>query len=314
VAALALTGPLTLDVADGELLTVVGTGTSELIRTLAGLEPLPVGDVLIDGVVATSWTPAARDVAVVFADHAPYPHLSVRENLALPLRVAGLPPDRLDAVADQLGLGVHLDRMPSQLTRAQRQRVAVGRALVRPSPAAYLLDQPLSAEPSLRPLLRGLVRGTTTVWTCASVAEAAIGDRVAVLTGGAVAQLGTPAELAREPATLDIALLTPLNVLPGTATAEGIRTPLGVLPLTAPPGEVLVGIRPADLVEGPGLTVLADPAGGYRHPALTRAAEADPRISPAVTADVDPAGRRTVTLTPTRVLLFDPATGAAISP
>ena len=315
---------ITLDVADGETLAVLGTGKSSLLRALVGLAEVPAGDVLIDGEVATDWAPAERDLGVVFQDHAPYPHLRVRDNLALPLRLAGWPgravADRVAAVAERLGLTVHLDRMPSQLSGGQRQRVAVGRVLVRDRPAAYLLDEPLSADPELRPRLRGLVRGVTTVWACADPAEAgSLGDRVAVLAGGTLAQVGTAAELAESPATLAVATLAPLNLLPGTAADGTVRTPLGPLPLAVPPGEVLVGIRPGDLLEsgdGVRFTVLAGPDGTLRHPALTRAAEGDPRLSADLRSAADPGGRRTVSLTldPARALLLDPATGAALTP
>jgi multiple sugar transport system ATP-binding protein len=321
---------LDLEVADGELVTLLGTGKTTLLAGLAGLAELPAGRLEIDGEDATEWIPADRDVAVVFQDHAPYPHLSVRDNLALPLRLAGRPPAavalRVAEVALTLALTVHLDRRPSQLTGPQRQRLAVGRVLVRPRPAAYLLDEPLPADPAARRLLRAAVRGTTTVWACADPADAAaLGDRVAVLRDGTLAQVGTPAELAERPADLDIARLAPLTVLAGAAADGAVRTPLGLLPVAADRPEVLVGIRPADLTEtgaGVGLTLLAgdgvDPDGTarLRHPALARAAEADPRLSAEVLARVDPAGRRTVTLRldPTRVLLFDPATGAALRP
>jgi multiple sugar transport system ATP-binding protein len=318
---------LDLDIADGELLALVGTGKTAFLAGIAGLVETPAGRLEIDGEDATDWIPADRDVAVVFQDHAPYPHLSVRDNLALPLRLAGLPTAavarRVAEVALTLQLTVHLDRRPSQLTGGQRQRLAVGRVLVRPRPNAYLLDEPLPADPAARRLLRAAVRGTTTVWACADAASAAgLGDRVAVLRDGTLAQVGTAAELASAPADLDIARLAPLTLLPGTAADGGLRTPLGLLPVPVD-RDVLVGVRPTDLTEtGPGvrLTLLAgdgaapDGTARLRHPALTRAAEDDPRLSPDVLARVDPAGRRTVPvhLDPTRLLLFDPDTGQRV--
>ena len=205
----------------------------------------------LDGEDATDWAPAERDMAMVFQDHAPYPHLRVRDNLALPLRLAGLPAgevaERVRAVADRLQLTVHLDRWPSQLSGGQRQRVALGRVLVRPAPAAYLLDEPLSADPALRGRLRAMVAGTTTVWVTPDVAEAAaVGDRVAVLRDGRLAQLGTPQDLAERPASLDVAALAPLNVLPGSIEDGSLRLPIG---------------DAADRPAGPGLGAGRDPAG-----------------------------------------------------
>jgi len=324
---------ISLAVEDGELLTVAGpsgSGKTTLLRALIGLADTPAGTVRLDGEDATDWAPAERDMAMVFQDHAPYPHLRVRDNLALPLRLAGRPADevaeRVREVADRLQLTVHLDRRPSQLSAGQRQRVAVGRVLVRPAPAAYLLDEPLSAEPALRGRLRAMVAGTTTVWVTPDVTEAAaFGDRVAVLRDGRLAQLGTPQDLAERPASLDVAALAPLTVLPGSIEAGSLRLPIGTLPTARPDRDaVLVGIRPADLRpdgDGVRMTLLADDGGvqpdgtaRLRHPALARAAEQDPAVSPEVLARVDPAGRRAVpvVLDPARVLLFDPETGAAL--
>jgi multiple sugar transport system ATP-binding protein len=170
-----------------------------------------------------------------------------------------------------------------------------------------------------------MVVGTTTVWATADVAEAAaVGDRVAVLRDGRLAQLGTPQDLAERPASLDVAALAPLNVLPGAIEGGSLRLPIGTLPTDRPDRDpVLVGIRPTDLrPEGAGvrLTLLAgegaepDGTARLRHPALARAAEEDPAVSPELLARVDPAGRRAVpvVLDPTRVLLFDPETGAAL--
>ena len=324
---------ISLAVEDGELLTVVGpagSGKTTLLRALIGLADTPAGTVRLDGADATDWAPAERDMAMVFQDHAPYPHLRVRDNLALPLRLAGLPAgevtERVREVADRLELTVHLDRWPSQLSGGQRQRVALGRVLVRPAPVAYLLDEPLSADPALRGRLRALVAGTTTVWVTPDVAEAAaVGDRVAVLRDGRLAQLGTAQDLAERPASLDVAALAPLTVLPGSIQDGSLRLPIGTLPTDRPDRDsVLVGIRPADLRpdgDGVRLTLLAGDDGvesdgtvRLRHPALSRAAEQDPAVSPDVLARVDPAGRRAVpvVLDPARVLLFDPATGAAL--
>ena len=324
---------ISLAVEDGELLTVVGpsgSGKTTLLRALIGLADIPAGTLWLDGEDATDWAPAERDMAMVFQDHAPYPHLRVRDNLALPLRLAGLPAaevaERVREVADRLQLTVHLDRWPNQLSGGQRQRLALGRVLARPRPAAYLLDEPLSADPELRGRLRAMIAGTTTVWVTPDIAEAAVvGDRVAVLRDGRLEQLGTPQDLAERPASLDVAALAPLTVLPGSIADGSLRLPIGTLPTDRPDRDpVLVGIRPADLRpdgDGVRLTLLAgddgvEPDGTVRlrHPALARAAAENPAVSAEILARVDPAGRRAVpvVLDPARVLLFDPDTGAAL--
>lgn len=322
---------VSLDVAEGELVAVVGasgSGKSTLLRALMGLADVPSGQLRLDGEPATDWAPAERDLAMVFQDHAPYPHLRVRDNLALPLRLAGVPGGviarRVAAVAETLGLSVHLDRWPSQLSGGQRQRVAVGRVLIRPAPGAYLLDEPLSADPGMRSRLRGLLDSRTALWATPDVAEAAaVGDRVAVLRDGRLVQVGTAQELAERPATLDVAALAPLNVLRGTISDGALRLPIGTLPLDRPPGEVLVGIRPGDLTEhGAGVRIpllvgdgaAPDGTATLRHPALARAAEEDPSLSAVLLARVEPGGRRSVPvlLDPARVLLFDPGTGDAL--
>ncbi len=321
-----------LDVADGELVAVVGAagaGKTTLLRALIGLADVPAGQLRLGGEPATDWAPAERDLAMVFQDHSPYPHLRVRDNLALPLRLAGVPGGvvarRVAAVAETLGLSVHLDRWPSQLSGGQRQRVALGRVLVRPAPGAYLLDDPLPADPAMRARLRGLLGGRTTLWVTPDVAEAAaLGDRVVVLRDGRLAQVGTPAELAARPTSLDVAALAPLNLLRGTIEDGMLRLPMAQLPTGRPDrADVLVGIRPGDLTEdGAGIRIpllvaegrSPDGTATLRHPALARAAEEDPTLSPVLLARVDPGSRRSVPvlLDPDRVLLFDPDTGAAL--
>jgi multiple sugar transport system ATP-binding protein len=321
-----------LDVAEGELVAVVGasgSGKTTLLRALMGLADIPSGQLRLDGEPATDWAPAERDLGMVFQDHAPYPHLRVRDNLALPLRLAGVPGGviarRVAAVAETLGLSVHLDRWPGQLSGGQRQRVAVGRVLIRPAPGGYLLDEPLSADPAMRGRLRGLLGGRTTLWATPDVAEAgAVGDRVAVLRDGRLVQVGTPQELAERPTSLDVAALAPLNVLRGTISGGALRLPIGSLPVDRPDrDDVLVGIRPGDLTErGDGVRIpllvgdgaAPDGTATLRHPALARAAEEDPSLSPVLLARVEPGGRRSVPvlLDPARVLLFDPETGDAL--
>jgi multiple sugar transport system ATP-binding protein len=239
---------VTLDVADGELVTVLGpsgSGKSTLLRMLIGLADITAGELRLAGERANDWAPAERDLAMVHQDYAPYPQLSVRENIAFPLRLLAAPEGvvrrRVEEVARALELTVHLDRGPSQLSGGQRQRVAIGRVLVR-RPGAFLLDEPLSqADPGRRSRLRTLLTqvqretGTTTLWVTHDQAEAlTLGDRVAVLRRGRLEQAAPPQEVYEHPATLGVAGsvgVGPLNVLPATVAGDVLRLPMVDVPL-----------------------------------------------------------------------------------
>jgi len=242
---------LDLEVGDGELMVLVGSsgsGKSTALRLLAGLDRPTSGRVLVGDRDVTGVAPERRDVAMVFQDDALYPHLTARENLAFGMRVRRVPAaaigEAVDRVAAQLGLDGLLDRYPDQLSGGQRQRVALGRAMVR-EPAAYLLDEPLSnldaqlrtsARTEIVELQRRL--GTTTIHVTHDQVEAlTMGDRVAVLAGGALQQVGPPQECYDRPANRFVASFLgtpPMNLVPGG----------GVLGET--PG-VEVGVRPEDL-------------------------------------------------------------------
>jgi len=208
-----------LSVADGELLVLVGPsgcGKSTLLRLLAGLEAPTRGAIRIDGRVVNDESPKERNVAMVFQDFALYPHMTVRENLAFPLRMKRLARDdvahRVEKTAELLELAPLLDRLPRQLSGGQRQRVAMGRALVR-DPAAFLLDEPLS---NLDAKLRGQVRaeietlqrrtGATMLYVTHDQVEAmTLGDRVAVLHEGRLQQVAKPRALYEQPANVFVA-------------------------------------------------------------------------------------------------------------
>jgi multiple sugar transport system ATP-binding protein len=208
-----------LSVADGELLVLVGPsgcGKSTLLRLLAGLEAPTRGVIRIEGRVVNDESPQSRNVAMVFQDYALYPHMTVRENLAFPLRMKRRARDdiarHVARTAELLELGALLDRLPRQLSGGQRQRVAMGRALVR-EPAAFLLDEPLS---NLDAKLRGQVRaeietlqrrtGATMLYVTHDQVEAmTLGDRVAVLHEGRLQQVATPQALYEEPANVFVA-------------------------------------------------------------------------------------------------------------
>ena len=245
-----------------------GSGKSTLLRMLVGLAEITAGELLLDGEPATDWAPAERDLGMVFQDYAPYPHLSVRDNIAFPLRLARTPEDdvrrRVEAIAAELELTEHLSRWPSQLSGGQRQRVALGRVLVR-RPAGYLLDEPLSTQdPACGPVRRllGLIArtGITTVYVTHDQGEAmALGGRVAVLWHGALQQVDTPEAVYERPANLVVASCVgspAANLLPATVAGGSLRLPMVDVPLDASARDrlggrdrVVAAVRPEHLVD-----------------------------------------------------------------
>ncbi|TQJ20044.1 multiple sugar transport system ATP-binding protein [Micromonospora sp. A202] len=210
---------INLDVNDGEFMVLLGPsgcGKSTVLRMIAGLEDPTQGAVLLDGELANDLPPRDRKIAMVFQDFALYPHMSVGDNIAFPLRLAGIeqePRDeRVSDVASALGIGDVLARKPGQLSGGQRQRVAMGRAIVR-RPGLFLMDEPLSNLDSglraeLRAEISGLTRelGVTTVYVTHDQAEAlTMADRVAIMRRGVLQDVGTPTQVYGRPATLYVA-------------------------------------------------------------------------------------------------------------
>src|SRR5919199_453908 len=237
-----------LEVAEGELLVLVGgsgSGKSTILRMLAGLETVTTGTIRIGGRDVTALPPRERDVAMVFQDYALYPHLTVRENLALGLRLRRMPRPEIERrvawAAGMLGLERLLDRKPKQLSGGQRQRVAMGRAMVR-EPSVFLFDEPLS---NLDAKLRGQMRaeitrlqrrlGTTTLYVTHDQTEAmTLGDRVCVLRKGRIQQVASPRELYEQPVNLFVAGFIgspPMNFLPATLEGTRLNTPFGPIEL-----------------------------------------------------------------------------------
>ncbi len=207
---------LSLEVADGELLVLLGPsgcGKTTALRCVAGLEEPTGGEVRIGDRDVTRLPPAERDVAMVFQNYALYPHLSVRDNIAFPLTVRGIPraelTRRVRAAAERLAVGDLLDRRPAELSGGQRQRVALGRALVR-EPSVFLFDEPLSnLDAQLRVEMRSEILrlhralGATMIYVTHDQVEAmTMGQRIAVLHQGRLHQAGPPAEVYRQPADL----------------------------------------------------------------------------------------------------------------
>ena len=209
----------TLDIADGEFMIFVGPsgcGKSTALRMIAGLEDISQGELRIGGEVVNDKPPRERDIAMVFQNYALYPHMTVRENMAFPLRLAKLDRAEIDRrvmeAAKVLDLVEHLDRKPANLSGGQRQRVAMGRAIVR-QPKAFLMDEPLSnLDAQLRIAMRTevsrLQRGlkTTMVYVTHDQVEAmTLGDRVTVMRKGLIQQVDTPANLYARPVNLFVA-------------------------------------------------------------------------------------------------------------
>ncbi|EPX75410.1 ABC transporter ATP-binding protein [Salipiger mucosus] len=231
--------PLDLTIEDGEFVVFVGPsgcGKSTLLRLIAGLEDVSSGQIRIDGEDATDKRPADRGLAMVFQSYALYPHMSVRKNIAFPMKMAGVPEDeqkrRIDGAAAALNLTDYLDRRPGQLSGGQRQRVAIGRAIVR-EPQAFLFDEPLSnLDAALRVGMRLEISelhkrlATTMIYVTHDQVEAmTMADKIVVLRAGYIEQVGTPLELYRTPRNRFVAgfIGSPrMNFIEGeTAAAKG---------------------------------------------------------------------------------------------
>ncbi len=257
---------LDLDVRAGEFLALVGPsgcGKSTALRLIAGLEEPTAGEVRIGGRDVAGLEPSARDVAMVFQNYALYPHMTVRENLAFGLRMRGTPPAerarRVGWAAEVLGLERLLDRRPGQLSGGEKQRVAIGRAIVR-DPQVFLFDEPLSnLDARLRADMRREIAGlharlgTTMIHVTHDQVEAmTLGQRVAVLDGGRLLQVAAPLEVYRRPANLFVATFvgTPaINLV--DADLDGGRVRAGRLSIAlesaAAAGRAVLGVRPEDV-------------------------------------------------------------------
>ena len=259
-----------LDIADGEFLILVGPsgcGKSTVLRMIVGLEDISDGTLTIGDRTVNDLAPRDRNLSMVFQNYALYPHLTVYENIAFPLRLkkGELPDSEIDErvrwASTMLELDEHLDRKPANLSGGQRQRVAMGRAIVRKADA-FLFDEPLS---NLDAKLRGQMRieiarlqrslGITTVYVTHDQTEAmTLGDRVAVLKRGELQQVASPRGLYDQPVNLFVAGFIgspPMNFMPGRVEGDVLRLPVADVPLddrlrAAAEGRdlVIVGIRP----------------------------------------------------------------------
>ncbi len=256
-----------LDVKDREFIVIVGPsgcGKSTLLRMVAGLERITSGQIWIDGRVVNELEPRQRNIAMVFQNYALYPHMSVFDNMAYGLKIAGLSRDEIKArvgkAASMLRLEPYLDRKPKQLSGGQRQRVAMGRALVR-EPAAFLFDEPLSnLDAKLRVQMRLEIKtlqrnvGTTSLYVTHDQVEAmTLADRLVVMNEGVAEQIATPMEVYAAPATTFVAgfIGSPaMNLMAGEMSGGAFSFPAGgsvrlreaVVPDDG--RKVLLGLRP----------------------------------------------------------------------
>jgi multiple sugar transport system ATP-binding protein len=239
---------LDLSIADGEFFALLGPsgcGKTTLLRSIAGLEPVTGGAITIGGRDVTRLAPGARDVAMVFQDYALFPHMTVQDNIAYPLRIKKVGRSDRHAkaaeTAEGLSLGGLLERRPGQLSGGQQQRAALARA-VACHPQAFLFDEPLSnldarlrleARTFLKRLQRDL--GVTTVFVTHDQAEAlAMSDRMAVMEAGRIRQIGTPKEVFQRPTSTFVASFigsTPMNLLDATVDRDTVAVAGAVVPL-----------------------------------------------------------------------------------
>ncbi len=256
-----------VDIEDGEFVILVGPsgcGKSTLLRMIAGLENITGGEISIGGRVVNNVAPKERDIAMVFQNYALYPHMSVRDNMAFALDIAKAPKalveEKVARAAQILGLTPYLNRYPRQLSGGQRQRVAMGRAIVR-DPQVFLFDEPLSnLDAKLRVAMRAEIKElhqrlqTTTVYVTHDQIEAmTMADKIVVMNGGNVEQIGAPLDLYDRPNNLFVAgfIGSPaMNFLKGTIAGGAFTAEDGtVLPLPldsrgADGKPVIYGIRP----------------------------------------------------------------------
>jgi lactose/L-arabinose transport system ATP-binding protein len=254
-----------------------GCGKSTLLRMIAGLEPITRGEIVIDGAVVNRASPTERGIAMVFQNYALYPHMTVRDNIAFPLKMAGMTrammAERVETAARNLKIEHLLDRKPAELSGGQRQRVAIGRSIVR-QPKVFLFDEPLSnLDAELRVQMRMEIGklhrdlAATMVYVTHDQVEAmTLADRIVVMRAGAIEQVGTPIQLYDDPDNVFVAgfIGSPqMNFLTGRIVGKddaGLHLTFGKQPRFIKPvalseglqigQEVLIGIRPDEFVDG----------------------------------------------------------------
>ena len=332
-----------LAIRDGEFISLIGAsgcGKSTLLRMIAGLEDISGGTISIDGREVNDVAPKNRDIAMVFQSYALYPHLSVADNMGFSLKLRDVPkPEIARAVkeaADLLGLTPYLDRMPKALSGGQRQRVAMGRAIVR-KPRVFLFDKPLSnLDAKLRVQMRTEIKalqrrlGTTSIYVTHDQIEAmTMSDRIVIVNGGRVEQVGAPLDVYDRPANLFVATFIgspAMNLIEAQTRRDGgrlsVRTDDGLqLPLDGyaiPEGmDMTVGIRPEHLAltdaGTPGaLTIAVDLIEPTGHETHVFGRLGRHQVVIAHSGRVTEAGHVFVTVEPGGMHLFDRANGRRI--
>jgi ABC-type sugar transport system ATPase subunit len=336
-----------LEVEDGEFMVFVGpsgSGKTTALRLVAGLEALSSGDVYIGERLVNRVSPRDRDIAMVFQDYALYPQMTVAQNLAFGLKMRKIPRDqiqeRVKRAAEMLGIEELLDRKPRALSGGQRQRAALGRALVR-EPKVFLMDEPLSnLDAKLRVQTRSEIKrlqhkiGTTTIYVTHDQVEAmTMGDRVAIMTNGVLAQVGEPREVYERPANIFVAgFIGSPSMQFARATvrreADGVTLSHGPMNLwiDAPsqtlPSEVTLGVRPEHAhpwgngrkLVGPieGTVEYVEMLGRESLVGVEVAEDARLVIGTEPDGDIPVGDRITFGIEPGRIYLFDPETELAL--
>jgi multiple sugar transport system ATP-binding protein len=313
---------ITLDVESGECLVLLGPsgcGKTTLLRLLAGLEPLDSGEIWIGDRRVDQLEPARRDVAMVFQNYALYPHLSVFDNIAFPLRTRGVESAEIDRrvreAAARVGLAELLARKPAQLSGGQQQRVALARAIVR-NPTVYLMDEPLSnldaqlrlqTRTELKRLHREL--GTTMIYVTHDQSEAmTLGGRIAIMQRGAIVQIGAPLDLYRQPVNAFVGTFLgspPMNLIESSRNGATVKTGVRAEDV-AVSGTPVAGFDPASVI-------VIEPMGSetlltldYRGQRLIARVSGDARFEPGQTVWVH--------LPPERILVFDASGDRTLEP
>ena len=333
-----------LQVEDGEFVALVGPsgcGKSTLLRIISGLEPATDGEIKIDGNVVNHLNPRERNIAMVFQNYALYPHMSVAKNMGFNLKLSGLKRREIDTkvkdVAKLLELDALLDRKPGQLSGGQRQRVAMGRAIVR-DPAVFLFDEPLSnLDAKLRVQMRSEIKTlhqrvkTTSIYVTHDQIEAmTLADRVVILSGGNIEQIGSPIELYHSPDNIFVAgfIGTPsMNLINATVAKVdggliakfscGQSVPLDARHKLEEHQEVVIGMRPEHFSLGAegapfsGAATLVEPTGAQTHVTFELAGATAMAVLEGDTV-IQSGQTLTISIDPDKVHVFDKKTGLRI--
>ncbi len=330
-----------ISIRDGEFVVLVGPsgcGKSTLLRMVAGLEEITSGEIRIGDRVVNNIPPKARDIAMVFQNYALYPHMTVFDNMAFSMKLAGRSRDemrqRVDVAAKILGLTEYLERFPRQLSGGQRQRVAMGRAIVR-DPQVFLFDEPLSnLDAKLRVQMRTEIKElhlrlkTTSVYVTHDQIEAmTMADTIVVMNGGNVEQIGSPLELYDNPANLFVAgfIGSPaMNFLPGRfapGSASSVRLS-NASELPAPAcreadgRNVTLGVRPEHFVINaggvPAEVIVVEPTGADTQ-VYCRLSDTDVTVVSRERHIFKPGETIRLQPIPEKTYLFDPASGKRLA-